>query len=158
MATEIERKFLVRNNAWKEFAQGISCRQGYLAADKERTVRVRVAGSKGFLTIKGLTSGTARAEFEYEIPVGEAEIILSTLCRKPLIEKIRYCVEYAGLVWEIDEFIGENAGLIIAEVELESEDQKVDLPDWAGAEVSDDPRYFNANLIDNPFKNWQPSR
>ncbi len=154
MATEIERKFLVRNDTWKKLAQGTVYRQGYLSTDKEKTVRIRVAGSKGYLTIKGATSGNTRAEFEYEIPVGDAESMLTSLCLKPLIEKHRYLVVHAGLTWEIDEFAGENAGLVIAEVELTTENQNIELPDWVGREVSDDPRYFNANLISNPFKNW----
>lgn len=154
MGKEIERKFLVTSDAWKAGAKGKRYRQGYLSTNKERTVRVRIAGDAAFLTIKGLTVGTARAEFEYPIPVGDAAEMLDNLCEKPIIEKTRYKVEHAGLVWEIDEFEGVNKGLIVAEVELGSEDQKIDKPSWVGADVSDDKRYFNSNLIAKPFTTW----
>ena len=154
MAEEIERKFLVSNDSWRPGASGTLFRQGYLSTDPERTVRVRLEGERGVLTIKGLSRGIRRAEFEYPIPAAEAAVLLDTLCLQPLIEKTRYRVEHAGHLWEIDEFAGDNAGLLLAEVELSSEDEAVELPLWVGAEVSSDPRYFNANLIRHPFCRW----
>lgn len=154
MPTEIERKFLVNGTAWKRGATGKLYRQGYLVAEKERTVRVRVVGEESFLTIKGPSKGIARAEYEYRIPPREAAEMLDTLCLQPLIEKYRYRIEHAGLVWEVDEFLGENQGLTLAEVELTDEDQAFSLPDWAGADVSHDPRYYNANLVRHPFSKW----
>jgi CYTH domain-containing protein len=154
MPTEIERKFLVRGNSWKNDVTGALYRQGYLLAGQECTVRVRVVGETGYLTIKGPSRGISRAEFEYPIPVADAAALLDTLCLKPLIEKYRYRVEHAGLVWEVDEFLGENRGLILAEVELADEHQPISRPDWVGEEVSHDPRYFNANLVRHPFAEW----
>ncbi len=154
MATEIERKFLVTGADWKPSAPGVLYRQGYLSSAKERVVRVRTEGARGVLTIKGLTTGIARLEFEYEIPRKDAERLLDELCERPLIEKTRYRVPAGSVTWEIDEFHGDNAGLIVAEVELEREDQPFDRPAWLGAEVSGDPRYFNANLIAHPFRDW----
>ncbi len=155
MAKEIERKFLVRGDAWRSLAKGTMYRQGYLNSVKERTVRIRTVGDKAFLTVKGLTVGATRSEYEYEIPFGECNAMLDTLAEKPLIEKKRYKIPVAGFTWEIDEFFGDNVGLIVAEVELQSEDQKLDKPDWIGAEVTGDPRYFNSNLIKLPFTRWQ---
>ncbi|MDX2476363.1 MAG: CYTH domain-containing protein [Gammaproteobacteria bacterium] len=155
MPQEIERKFLVRNEDWCVPGAGIAYRQGYLCTVPERTVRVRLVRDQGFLTVKGVTVGAARAEYEYEIPAGEAAEMLDELCERPLIEKTRYRVEHHGMVWEIDRFAGDNAGLIIAEVELEEEDQVVVLPDWVGKEVTGDRRYYNANLIAEPFSEWQ---
>ncbi len=154
MGKEIERKFLIKNDGWRSLASGTMYRQGYLSTVKERTVRVRTVGGKGFLTIKGVTTGVTRAEFEYEIPVTEANAMLDGLCERPLIEKSRYRIEHGGLVWEVDEFFGENRGLVIAEVELADEGQRIDLPSWVGEEVSDDPRFFNSNLTRNPFTRW----
>lgn len=156
MAKEVERKFLVKGLEWKRLAEGVAYRQGYLSTVKERTVRVRTVGDKGYLTIKGLTVGVTRSEFEYEIPVADANALLDDLCERPLIEKNRYKVMHAGLTWEIDEFFGENNGLIVAEVELQDAQQKIELPAWIGEEVSGDPRYFNANLIKHPYTKWQP--
>lgn len=154
MGKEIERKFLVTSDAWKAAGAGKYFRQGYLSTVKERVVRVRTVGDKGFLTIKGVTVGVTRSEFEYEIPADEANLMLDNLCEKPIIEKFRAKVEHAGLTWEIDEFHGENEGLVVAEVELKDEHQRIDLPAWIGAEVSGDPRYFNSNLIKHPFTRW----
>lgn len=154
MGKEIERKFLVKSDAWRALAQGTMYRQGYLNSIKERTVRIRTVGEKAFLTIKGITVGASRAEYEYEIPFADCNAMLDTLAEKPIIEKKRYKIARAGLTWEIDEFFGENAGLIVAEVELESEDQKIDKPEWIGEEVTGDPRYFNSNLIKHPFTKW----
>jgi len=154
MAQEIERKFLITGEAWREIAQGTAYRQGYLSTVKERTVRVRTIDDKGFLTIKGITVGATRAEYEYEIPASDANEMLDDLCEQPIIEKKRYKLPLDGLIWEIDEFDGVNAGLIVAEVELESEDQEFTKPAWIGEEVSNDPRYFNSNLIANPYTTW----
>ncbi len=154
MAIEIERKFLVSSDAWRQGAVGVPFRQGYLSVEPERTLRVRLEGEVGKLTIKGITEGIRRAEYEYSIPPGEASELLDRLCLRPLIEKTRYRVEHAGLLWEIDEFYGDNAGLIVAEVELTSEAQKFELPDWVGQEVSGEIRYYNANLVSKPFKDW----
>lgn len=154
MGIEIERKFLVKGDAWKADAAGVLYRQGYLSTDKARTVRVRIAGERAFLTVKGLAAGLARAEFEYDIPLADAAEMLDQLCLKPLIEKRRYTVAYLGLSWEIDEFLGANLGLVVAEVELDRADQAIDLPDWVGEEVSEDARYFNSSLIARPFSSW----
>jgi CYTH domain-containing protein len=154
MGKEIERKFLLKNDAWRPLAQGVMYRQGYLNSAKERTVRIRTVGDKAFLTIKGITVGAVRAEYEYEIPFGECNAMLDSLAEKPIIEKNRYKIKKDGLTWEVDEFFGENAGLIVAEVELESEDQCFDKPAWVGEEVTGDPRYFNSNLIKHPFTKW----
>jgi CYTH domain-containing protein len=154
MATEIERKYLVVGDAWRSKAVGTVFRQGYLSAVKERTVRVRVAGDRGYLTIKGITVGAVRTEFEYEIPRADADQLLDQLCETPLIEKTRYEIETGGLTWEIDEFDGANRGLTVAEVELEDEGQYIALPEWVGEEVTHDPRYFNSNLIAHPFSEW----
>jgi len=154
MPTEIERKFLLKSDRWRSLATGIAYRQGYITASAKRTVRVRVVGDQGYLTIKGETTGIARAEYEYGIPVQDALEMLHSLCDPPLIEKLRYRIEWEGLVWEVDEFEGENRGLILAEVELVDAQQAIALPDWIGKEVSDDPRYFNANLAKHPFCQW----
>jgi adenylate cyclase len=153
MPVEIERKFLVIGDVWRQ-GTGIRFCQGYLNRDKERTVRVRLAGNKAFLTIKGLTKGAKRAEYEYEIPFEHAKEMLK-LCDGPIIEKNRYAVTCSGLLWEIDEFCGENKGLILAELELESPDQVFERPDWLGQEVTDDPCYFNSNLCICPYKTWK---
>jgi CYTH domain-containing protein len=152
MGKEIERKFLAKEGNWRN-KKGIEYRQGYLNSTKERIVRVRTLDDKGFLTVKGLTVGATRLEFEYEIPQQDADAMLE-ICEKPLIEKIRHKVKAGNLVWEIDVFGGENQGLIVAEVELESEDQKFIKPDWVGQEVTGNPRYFNSNLIKNPYTKW----
>ncbi|MBW4467939.1 MAG: CYTH domain-containing protein [Pegethrix bostrychoides GSE-TBD4-15B] len=155
MGIEIERKFLVQNEGWRGLAEGILYRQGYLASRPGCTVRVRVAGNQGYLTIKGSTAGISRAEYEYGIPLEDAAQLLDRLCQLPLIEKTRYRIPVAsGLVWEVDEFAGENQGLIVAEIELSQADQSIELPDWIGLEVSDDPRYFNANLVNHPYCRW----
>ena len=154
MAKEIEKKFLVNGEAWITAAKGTVYRQGYLSSVKERVVRVRTIENKGFLTIKGITKGVSRSEFEYEISVEDANIMLDEICEKPIIEKKRYKIPVGRLVFEVDEFFGENEGLVVAEVELTDEKQIIDFPDWIGAEVSGDPRYFNSNLIQHPYKKW----
>jgi CYTH domain-containing protein len=153
MPTEIERKFLVQGTDWR---QGVPVRlcQGYLNRDKERTVRVRIAASRAYLTIKGLTQGASRPEFEYEIPLQDGEALL-TLCDRPPIEKNRYTLQHAGATWEIDEFLGANAGLVIAEIELTHERQGFQRPSWLSTEVTDDPRYFNSSLIAAPYGTWR---
>ena len=154
MANEIERKFLVVGNAWKALATGVAYRQGYLSTAKERTVRVRTVGARGILTIKGLTRGISRLEFEYDIPLADANQMLDTLCERPLIEKVRHTLHLGPVTWEIDEFTGDNQGLVVAEVELKSADQAFERPSWLGDEVSHDPRYFNANLVRRPYSTW----
>ena len=152
MGIEIERKFLVIGEAWRQ-GSGTLLAQGYLNRDKERTVRVRVAGERAFLTIKGANAGAVRADFEYAIPVADAEQLLA-LSDGPVVRKIRREIEHAGLTWEVDEFLGDNAGLVVAELELDSEDQVFAKPDWIGAEVTDDRRYLNSNLATFPFRRW----
>lgn len=154
MGKEIERKFLTTDDSFKTLANGTRYRQGYLNSAMERIVRVRTVGSKGFLTVKGIASGVTRVEYEYVIPLEDANAMLDALCEKPLIEKNRYKIQHAGLVWEVDEFFGENQGLVLAEVELASEDQPFERPPWIGAEVTGDPKYFNSNLIRHPYNHW----
>ena len=154
MGKEIERKFKVNGSEYKSMADGIYIHQGFLSTEKERVVRVRIKGHQGFLTIKGITKGATRLEYEYEIPASEAKSLLKELCLKPTIEKYRYHITFQGFLWEVDEFMGENEGLIIAEIELEDEDQHFETPPWVGEEVTNDPRYFNSNLIANPYSSW----
>jgi len=154
MSIEIERKFLLRNDAWRTMGQGTTYRQGYLSVEPARSVRVRLAGAQAWLTIKGKSEGISRQEYEYAIPVEDAIHMLDHLCQQPLIEKVRYRIHLDGLCWEVDEFAGANRGLIMAEVELDHPDQAVNLPDWIGEEVTGDPRYYNAAMVANPFTNW----
>ena len=153
MATEIERKFLVSSDAWRDGPPGVRICQGYLTRDPERTVRVRLADDKGFLTVKSSTSGISRQEFEYDIPPDDARALLA-LCLPPLLEKVRYERRHAGHCWEVDEFFGENAGLIVAEIELAETDTDFAKPAWLGQEVSDDPRYYHACLAEKPWRAW----
>ena len=155
MGVEIERKFLVRGTDWKRGLSGTQYRQGYLSSDPDCTVRVRLADERGYLTIKGASLGASRLEFEYPIPAEEAVQMLERLCSKQLIEKIRYRVPYAGMVWDVDEFFGDNRGLLLAEIELEYESQVIELPPWIGQEVTGDHRYYNACLAAHPISNWQ---
>lgn len=152
MAVEIERKFIVNDGSWRR-GDGVRISQGYLSRDKERTVRVRLAGVRAFLTIKGVTTGATRAEFEYEIPAADGKQLLK-LCNGPVIEKIRRIVAENGSVWEVDEFLGDNAGLIVAEIELSSENQVFTKPEWLGQEVTHDTRYFNSRLVERPYGTW----
>ena len=154
MGVEIERKFLVRDDGWRRGAEGRVYRQGYLSTDPDRTVRVRLSGGEAYLTVKGRAQGLSRAEFEYAIPAADAADLLDRLCLKPLIEKTRYRIAHGGRVWEVDEFHGENRGLVLAEVELEEPEEEVPLPGWVGREVTEDPRYQNANLVSKPFSRW----
>jgi adenylate cyclase len=155
MGKEIEKKFLIVSDDWRSLGTGKPYCQGYLNAEKGRTVRVRTINDRGILTIKGPSVGAARLEYEYDIPIEEAREMLNELCHKPLIEKTRYKVPFAGFTWEIDEFTGENEGLIFSEIELEYEGQQFEIPPWVGKEVTDDGRYYNANLINNPYSNWK---
>jgi CYTH domain-containing protein len=157
MAREIERKFLVNTDAWAPSRPGVRLTQGYLSSAKDRIVRVRREGSTATLTIKGPTTGVTRSEFEYTIPLEDAAEMLATLCEQPLIDKDRHDEEFAGRIWQIDVFHGDNEGLVVAEVELPAENVPLVLPPWAGAEVSDDPRYFNSNLLAHPFSTWSRS-
>jgi CYTH domain-containing protein len=153
MSLEIERKFLLEGEGWRGLAPGQLYRQGYLSTVAERTVRVRIAGEKAMLTIKGKTVGVSRLELEYPIPLADAEHLLA-ICEQPLIEKTRYRIKHAEMIWEVDEFFGSNKGLLLAEIELSSEDQPFESPPWIGQEISGDPRYYNANLIAHPFTDW----
>ncbi|MFA5555171.1 MAG: CYTH domain-containing protein [Phycisphaerae bacterium] len=154
MAVEIERKFLVVGTDYRNLGTALLCKQGYISSGPDCTFRIRVIDNRGFITIKGLTKGLSRPEFEYEIPLEDANIMLNEFCGKPFIEKKRYTVKVNNLVWDVDEFEGLNNGLIIAEVHLGSSEQKITKPSWVGTEVSGDPRYFNVNLARNPFCKW----
>ena len=155
MGIEIEKKFLVRGDVWKALAAPVLLRQGYLSSTPERVVRVRIEGASAMLTIKGRTTGATRGEWEYALPLEDATVFLDSLCEKPIIEKYRYRIDYRGFIWEVDEFLGDNAGLVVAEIELESEDQPFERPEWIGDEVTNDPRYYNASLIRHPYRLWQ---
>lgn len=156
MGIEIERKFLLKADNWQQHVAHIKpdlIKQGYLCSDPDRTVRVRLMGKKGYLTIKGKTARMSRQEFEYEIPPQEATELL-LLCQGPLIEKNRYKLPVQGQIWELDEFFGENKGLLLAEAELNHEEQKLEVPDWIEKEVTGDLRYYNSNLCLHPFGHW----
>jgi adenylate cyclase len=154
MGREIERKFLVSGDAWRRDAKGTLYRQGYLAASDDCVVRVRMAGQKAYLTIKGRKTGLSCPEYEYPMPVADAAAVLEQICLRPFIEKIRYTLTFKGISWEVDEFKGENEGLVVAEVELAEEDQIIEFPEWIDREVSLDPKYFNMNLIKCPYCRW----
>ena len=157
MGAEIERKFLVDLTKWKPRGEGTLFIQGYLSSAKERTVRIRREGDKAVITVKGPTRGVTRAEYEYAIPPDDADEMLRELCEQPVIEKRRHVEEHAGHTWEVDVFAGENEGLVVAEVELQSEDEALELPAWVIREVSDDARYYNSNLIAAPYSTWTQS-
>lgn len=154
MGLEIERKFLVQGDAWKALANPVTMRQGYLSNDPARIVRVRIEDQRAMLTIKGKAAGIERAEWEYAIPLEDAQHMLENLCAGPLIEKYRYRIPMSEFVWEVDEFLGENLGLVVAEIELRSSDQAFPKPGWIGEEVSHDHRYANSNLLKHPFSAW----
>jgi adenylate cyclase len=154
MGIEIERKFLVTNDDFKRLAQPRLLKQGYIYNSKKKTVRVRIDDTKGFITIKGALAGISRREFEYELPIDDAETLLTTMCDPSIIEKLRYKVSFKGHLWEIDEFLGENAGLIVAEIELDREDVIFDKPEWIGDEVTNDPKYLNSSLAKRPYRLW----
>ena len=158
MAREIERKFLVVNNLWRNHIDGSDYfRQGYLATTGKCSIRIRVSDDKGFLNMKSATLDIQRTEYEYEIPRQEAEEMLDTFCEGPLIEKTRYYVRHHEHLWEIDEFDGANAGLVVAEIELDDIAETFTRPDWIGPEVSDDPRYYNVCLVKHPYNEWDKS-
>ena len=154
MAKEIERKFLVVGDAWRKLAEGTRYRQGYLNSMKERTVRIRTVGDKAFMTVKGPTVGVTRMEFEYPIPYEDCVTMLDNLAEQPVIDKARYKIPMGEFVWEVDEFFGVNQGLIVAEIELKSEDQAFEKPEWIGEEVSGDPRHFTPILLAHPYPTW----
>ena len=153
MGQEIERKFLVKNDSWKNQTAHL-CRQGYISTDIHKTIRIRIFQDKGFLTVKGKNTGPSRIEFEYEIPLFDANQLIQHFCDKRIIEKNRYFVQCGEHFFEIDEFLGDNQGLIIAEIELNSIDEHFEKPDWLGREVTNDQKYYNSNLVSNPFNNW----
>ncbi|PWS31913.1 CYTH domain-containing protein [Pedobacter paludis] len=155
MGKEIERKFLLNREKWLAIDKptGQHFRQGYILTDPNKTIRVRTTETKGFLTIKGISVGASRSEYEYEIPLHEASELLDNFATSEL-EKIRYVITYKEKVWEIDEFLGDNFGLMVAEIELISEDEEFDLPEWIDQEVTEDQKYYNSNLTLNPYKLW----
>ena len=158
MGIEIERKFRLQDDSWRaEVSESTLLRQGYLANTARASVRVRIAGAQGWLSVKAMTGRIARAEFEYPIPAAEAEHMLGQLCEGPLIEKWRHQVVHEGSAWEIDEFLGENAGLIVAELELTAEEQPFTRPAWLGAEVTSEERYYNFRLTQHPYRLWPES-
>ena len=155
MGKEIERKYLVAETAFLSELDGIAFKQGYISTrEGGPAVRIRVEGERAVITLKGLTKGITRSEYEYEIPVADAEDMLEELCERPFIKKVRYRVFWREKLWEIDVFDGDNEGLIVAEIELDSEDDVVEKPPWLGEEVSGESRYYNANLVHHPYKNW----
>ena len=154
MGTEIERKFLVRLDQWRPSSGGTHFIQGYLSSTKERVVRVRIEGEQARLTIKGITRNMTRLEFEYDIPLDDARVLLDDLCERPLIDKHRHLETHGAHTWEVDVFHGDNEGLVIAEVELKAESDVLAPPTWIGEEVTGDPRYFNSNLLAHPFSRW----
>lgn len=155
MGIEIERKFTLKNDSWrKDVQRSQRYVQGYLAGNERSSIRVRIAGDNANINIKSATLGIFRQEYEYSIPLSDAEEMLDKLCEKPVIDKIRHFVEFDSKIWEIDEFSGENAGLVVAEIELNDEEEVIILPEWAGEDVSHDTRYYNVCLVKNPYKNW----
>jgi CYTH domain-containing protein len=154
MGIEIERKFLLAGDGWRGLGTPTLMRQGYLVADAVRTVRVRIEGERAVITVKGKSTGASRGEWEYDIPVPDAAELLDGLCEQPLVEKVRHRIDHAGHVWEVDEFLGLNAGLVVAEIELQSEEETFDRPDWIGMEVTGQQRYYNSSLIRRPYSIW----
>ncbi len=155
MATEIERKFLLKDDSWKAQAdEGIYFRQGYFAQPEKASIRVRLSANRAYLNIKSAELGITRLEYEYEIPVADAAEMLDRLCETPQIEKTRYHVNYADHVWEVDVFMGDNSGLVVAEIELSAENEEFERPPWLAEEVSDDHRYYNVCLAKHPFRDW----
>ena len=155
MAKEIERKFLINLDKIGPLKNGNTIRQGYISTTDNTVVRIRITGEKAYLTLKGQNKGNTRSEFEYEIPINDAQDIMTELCSGPLVEKTRYLIVHAGHTWEVDIFHGDNEGLVVAEIELESEETAFELPHWISKEVSGDSKYYNSSLLDNPFKHWQ---
>ena len=157
MSVEIERKFLTTGDGWRSEGDRTRIRQGYLRADAKGSIRIRIVDDQAILTLKGPTQGISRSEFEYEIPSGEAEAILKDLCVGAGIEKWRTRAPWGDHVWEIDEFLGDNKGLVVAEIELTQADEPFEKPEWLGEEVSHDPRFFNASLAHQPYCEWKQS-
>jgi adenylate cyclase len=155
MKMEIERKFLTRSDAWRSEDKRVFIRQGYLRADAGGSIRIRIVNEQAILTLKGPSSGISRSEMEYTIPRSDADNLLSELSLGRTVEKWRTCVQYAGHTWEVDEFLGENQGLVVAEIELEEEEELFEAPPWLGPEVSNDPRFFNASLALHPYSEWE---
>lgn len=155
MGIEIERKFLVKNEGFKQVAQAEIYHQGFLSTEKEKIVRIRIVKNNAWITVKGITKGAKRAEFEYEIPLEDAEYMIYELCEKPIISKKRYRIPFGDFIWEVDEFLNENEGLVIAEIELETEDQEFKIPEWIGEEVTGEEKYYNAYLIKHPYNSWK---
>lgn len=156
MGIEIERKFLLKNDDWRKVSgKPVRFRQGYLVGAEKSSVRVRLEGNKAFINIKSATLGITRQEYQYPIPVADAEKLLDDLCEKPLIEKDRFFIREGNHRWEIDEFFGDNQGLVVAEIELQSEDESFERPGWLGMEVSGDKRYYNVCLVQYPYKDWR---
>lgn len=158
MGKEIERKFLIENGAFLNGRTGARCVQGYLAVGPPVAVRVRIMDGVATLNIKTATTAISRAEYEYEIPVPDAEELLQTSCLGHAIDKTRYRIGHEGMTWEVDVFAGLNSGLVVAEIELDNEDQRFDRPIWLGREVSGDPRYLNTHLSQHPFSTWDSNR
>ena len=157
MPTEIEHKFLLKDDSWRDanIIKSVRYRQGYMGSNEASSIRVRISDHDAYLNIKGATIGVKRLEYEYPIPEQDAQELLDQLCSKPLIEKTRFYVEYEGHTWEIDVFEGDNEGLVVAEIEISEEGQEIPLPEWIGKEVSDDPRYYNSCLVNHPYKEWE---
>lgn len=155
MAKEIERKFLVKATEYRNLAEAVNYKQGYICNTHNKVVRIRIAGPKAYITVKGASKGYTRDEFEYEIPADDAKMMLDNYCEKPLIEKTRREIVFAGKTWVVDEFGGENQGLVMAEIELLFAGEPFEIPEWIGAEVTGDSRYYNSNLVLNPYKNWK---
>jgi adenylate cyclase len=153
VAVEIERKFLVKKDLWTPSGAVTLFQQGYLSRERGRTVRIRRAGERAFVTIKGESVGLSRPEYEYPVPLADVEGLLG-LCAQPLIEKRRYLHEHEGHTWEVDEFLGANAGLLVAEIELDDPSETFERPVWVGEEVTSDPRYLNSNLVEHPYSSW----
>ena len=154
MALEIERKYLVADTAFLDGLTGVYFKQGYISAGEGTTVRVRIEGERAVITLKGMSKGVTRSEYEYEIPFADAEGMLEEFCLGPFIEKTRYTITWRGRAWEVDLFAGENKGLVVAEIELQSEEEVIEKPPWLGKEVSGDSRYYNGSLVNNPFGGW----
>ena len=154
MTKEIEKKYLIDINKLPSLTQGIEIKQGYISTSLRATTRIRVAGDKAYLTLKGRTQGLTRTEFEYQIPIEDAIQMLAEFCEGSAIEKTRYLVKQSKHTWEIDVFHGDNHGLVVAEIELGSEDESYDLPEWVTEDVSHEVKYCNSNLLTNPYKNW----
>ncbi len=154
MSIEIEKKFLVKSDAYKAYAKSVLFRQGYLSTSTGRTVRVRRYDDKGFITVKGKTNNCSRLEYEYRIPNEDADNMLDNLCVQPIIEKVRHFLSYKGYEWVVDEFLGGNEGLVVAEIELSDEKESFEKPDWIGTEITADTRYYNSNLVNNPYSTW----